>query len=70
MDIDPKYDEADSFNIGYAPVKIDKKWCFINSEQETIVDTDLESLSALSDNGYAFASDGEKDFFVMIKKYE
>ena len=68
--IEPMYDDADSFNQGFAPVKDGNVWSFITSDGTKVVDTECKSLSALYNNGYAFANDGERDSFVKIRKYE
>lgn len=69
--IQPEFEDADSFNLGFAPIKSGGKWYFIDSEKEKIVELkDLKSVSSLSDNGYALAEDKDGDVFVSIRKYE
>ena len=68
--IEPKYEDADSFNLDFAPVKLDGKWYFMTPEEEKMVDLDFDKVAALSDNGYALAEKGDKKMFVKIRKYE
>ena len=68
--IEPKYEDAASFNLDFAPVKLDGKWYFMTPEEEKMVDLDFDKVAALSDNGYALAEKGDKKMFVKIRKYE
>lgn len=49
--IEPKYNEADSFNMGYAPVKYESVWGLIDSNSDVVIDYQFEEMKPLNENG-------------------
>lgn len=64
--IQPKYDDACSFNVGYAPYKSGSKWGCMNLNGDVLIEPCFDRLDSFAKNGFAYAEqDGEKKFIVV-----
>lgn len=64
--IEPEYDDARSFCIGYAPVLKNGKWGCINANKDVIIEPVFDSMEAFAKNGYSLVeSDGAKKFIIV-----
>ena len=70
MIIDGIYDDAKSFNVGYAPFLKDNKWGCIDEKGNVLIEPTFESMEAFSDNGYALITDEGIREFLIINLYE
>ena len=48
--IEPRYEEARSFNIGLAPVKVDGLWGYINSDGTVVIEPEYEDTRPFAGN--------------------
>lgn len=69
MVIEPKYDEAKSFNIGLAPVMLDGKWGFINQSEKLCIENTFEGAGSFNSNGIATVFDGELWNYIKLLPY-
>ncbi|MBQ8961463.1 MAG: WG repeat-containing protein [Ruminococcus sp.] len=64
--IQPSYDDAGSFSLGYAPVRIDGKWGCIDQEENVLIKPEMDEMGSFYKNGYALVKmDGIKQFIVL-----
>ena len=68
--IEPKFEDACSYNVGYAPFKSGDKWGYMDSEGEMIIEPKFDRLDAFSKKGYAYAEIGGEKKFVVVTIYE
>lgn len=68
--IEATYENADSFNLGYAPFCKDGKWGCIDKKGNILIEPTFEAMKAFSKNGYAYISDDGITKFLVINLYE
>lgn len=68
--IEPEYDDAKSFNIGYAPVLINGKWGCIDEKKNVLITPAFDSMEAFSKNGYASVKIEGVEKFAVVNIYE
>lgn len=61
-----KYENAVSFNLGYAPYCEKNKWGCIDEKGDVLIEPTFDSMQSFSHNGYALAElDGIQEFVVI-----
>ena len=68
--IEPKYDDAYSFSLGLAPVKVNNKWGYINLKNALVIDSVYEEAYPFSSDGRAVINDGYFYDFIVLCKYD
>ena len=64
--IEPKYEDADSFNFSYAPFMKDGKWGCIGPNEEVWIDPTFDHMTAFARNGLALIErNGTKQFIRL-----
>ena len=66
MVIEPQYEEAKAFSNGYAGVKKDGKWGFINAENQFQMEGDYQDVLYFTKDKTCFVK--ENDLWTIIKK--
>ncbi len=66
--VEHKYSEAKSFSNGYAAVRINDKWGFVNQEFEMVVEPNYDDVKYFTSIGSNFVKIGEK--WQMLKFYK
>ena len=65
-----KYDNADSYNVGYAPVLIDGKWGAIDRKENVVIDPQFKEFTALNKDGTEDVVDDEGKKLLTVKLYK
>ncbi len=65
-----KYENADSFSLGYAPYCENGKWGCIDEKGNVLIQPTFDTLHPFSHNGYALAESDGSQQFVVITIYE
>lgn len=68
--LETEYADADSFSLGYAPVKTGSLWGCINQQGEILVDPQFNQLSSFNHSGYAIGENEKGLCTVFIKQYK
>lgn len=66
--IECEYEDANSFSIGLAPVKIGNVYHYINEKGESLIQTQFNEAKPFNENGIAIVKNG--DMYRMIQLYE
>ena len=70
MILDPQFENANPFSIGYAPVLENGLWGCINQEGEMMIDPQFKALDSFNHEGYAVGENAEGLCTVHIKQYK
>ena len=70
MVIEPTYEDADSFSLGYAPYCENGKWGCINENGVTLIQPEFDEIKPFSKNGYAPVIQEGVQRFMVITIYE
>ena len=67
--IEPKYDNANSFNVGYAPICDGNKWGAIDIDCNVLIEPEFESMRSFSKGGYSLVKTEDKFKMVVVNLY-
>ena len=67
--IEPQYEDAKSFALGFAPVKIDGKWGYINQHNEIVIDAQYIDAGVFSSLGSAPVMKSNTWNFIVLLSY-
>ena len=67
--IEPAYEDADSFSIGYAPFCENGKWGCIDKKGVVLIKPQFELLKPFFKNGTAFVVDDGKKKLITVTIY-
>lgn len=70
MIIDPQYDDAVSFSLGFAPVKKGDNWAYIDENNQAICDFQYSDAKPFSENGSAAVGSYGYWSFIVLCEYE
>ena len=65
-----KYEDANSFSLGYAPYCEKERWGCIDENGAVLIKPEFDDLKPFSNNGYALAESGGIQNFVVITIYK
>lgn len=68
--IDPVYDEANSFSLGYAPYCEKGKWGCIGEDGIKLIEPTFDAMSSFSRNGYSLVKVDGIQKFVVVNIYD
>lgn len=68
--IEPQYDDADSFNAGYAPVVVDGLWGYIDTSGALEIEAVYVDASTFSSSGVAYVLEEDETTYSKITLYE
>ena len=68
--IEPEYEDANSFSIGYAPFFDGKKWGCIDENGVVIIEPIFDNMMSFSKNGYSLVEEDNQKRFISIVTYE
>ena len=68
--VEPTYENADSFSLGYAPFYEDGKWGCIDEENHILIEPTFDSMSPFYKNGYSLVEVDEIKKWVLVSIYE
>lgn len=67
--INPKYEDAKSFNLGIAAIKDNDKWGYIDSEGNEIINKEYDDAFNFSSDGTAFVKNNNNLKVITLYKY-
>ncbi len=67
--VEPKYEEANSFNAGYAPFRQGKKWGAVNIDGDVLIDPTFDSMRSFSSDGYSLVESEGTFKMVVVNLY-
>lgn len=70
MIIQPAYEDANSFSLGFAPAKKGEKWGFIDQDCKTVVEFDYDSAESFSPSGVAKVKNSISWRFIQLCQYQ
>lgn len=68
--IEPKYEDANSFSVGYAPYLEGGKWGCIDVDCNVLIDPTFDELWSFSAEGYSISKTEDIYKFVIVPVYE
>ncbi len=68
--LEPKYDDAKSFSLGFAPVKLDEQWGYINCAGDIVIEPEYDAAGAFSSDGSAPVKSYDTWNFIILCGYE
>lgn len=69
MVIEPQFEDAQSFSIGFGPVKTGGKWGCIDFNAKTLVKPEFDYMGPLNRDARAYVEKEGKPFFIKIDIY-
>ncbi len=70
MVIEPAYEDADSFSIGYAPFFENGKWGCIDEDGVVLIEPTFDAMKPFAKNGYALVDVDGMQKFAVVDIYE
>ncbi|NLM61175.1 MAG: hypothetical protein GX193_03755 [Clostridiales bacterium] len=70
MRIEPKFEDAETFSLGFAAVRHGGAWGYIDSSGKTVIDFKFEDAGSFSDNGMAPVKVDGKWRYIKLKYRE
>ena len=67
--IKPQYEDAKSFSMGLAPVKIEDRWGYINTSGELVIETKYFDAGVFSSDGSAAVKNSYAWNFIVLCEY-
>ena len=68
--LEPAYEDARSFSKGYAAVKENGKWGYINTDGEWLIPAQFETAGPVSRAGTAFVGNSAGTHLLKLKRYQ
>ncbi|MCL1791800.1 MAG: WG repeat-containing protein [Peptococcaceae bacterium] len=68
--IEPQYEEANSFSLGFAPFRKGERWGYLNEKNETAIEPKFYDAKPFSGEGTAVVRASEKWYFIGLCQYE
>ncbi len=70
MVIEPAYQDAASFSLGYAPILKNGKWGCIDKYENILIEPTFDAMGSFSRNGYSLVEEGGAEKYIVVNLYE